>query len=108
MDDLATAVTYLQGDGVIQNMPEAARLFHLAAVVGSVKTQFNLGVMSMKGCGMPASKLAALGWFALAAARHHCLAQQAIITYFPGSSADVWPVPAFNPNPALQACEQPT
>jgi TPR repeat protein len=64
-----------KGEGVAQNVAEAARLFRKAADQGYADAQFNLGSMYGKGQGVPQDKQAALEWYMKAAAQGNAFAQ---------------------------------
>ena len=66
-------IAYDNGDGVPQDLTEAARLYQLAADQGYAGAQVNLGILYNKGDGVPQDYIEAARWFRLAA--HQGLAQ---------------------------------
>ncbi|MFO1123644.1 MAG: peptidoglycan-binding protein [Hyphomicrobiales bacterium] len=62
------ASRYLDGQGVEQNLPEAARWFERAATGGLAPAQYRIGTLLERGKGMPQDIAAALLWYQRAAA----------------------------------------
>jgi len=60
---------YANGEGVAQDMVEAAKLFNQAAAQGHVDAQNNLGAMYYTGEGVPRDEQKAIEWFEKAAAQ---------------------------------------
>ena len=61
------AVCYDLGGGVLKNLPEAARLYRIAAEMGHIGSQYNLGVSLQRGEGVPYNPVEAFTWFKRAA-----------------------------------------
>ncbi len=60
-------VSYVNGEGVPQDVAEAVRWYILAADQGDVDAQRNLGLMYLTGDGMPQDEAEAVRWLRLAA-----------------------------------------
>ncbi|MBF0130901.1 MAG: sel1 repeat family protein, partial [Alphaproteobacteria bacterium] len=61
-------VAYQTGDGVSENLTEAARWYRAAALKGDVKARYNLGLLYLDGAGVPRDPAEARHWLGLAAA----------------------------------------
>ena len=66
---------YLKGNGVEQDMKEAANWFEIAAEKGDREAQFNLGMLYAQGQGVPKDFEKALDYFQKAAAKNQPNAQ---------------------------------
>ena len=55
------------GDGVLKNLPEAARLYRIAAEMGYPLAQYRLGLCLQRGEGMPFNPVEAFTWIKRAA-----------------------------------------
>ena len=69
------AVSYYRGDGVLKNLPEAARLFRIAAEMGHAHAQNRLGLCLQQGEGVPYNPVEAFTWLKRAADSGHADAQ---------------------------------
>jgi TPR repeat protein len=56
-------VQYYLGLGVERDLERAAKLFETAAVGGHAGAQRNLGIMYLRGFGVPQDKVRAYSWF---------------------------------------------
>ena len=54
---------YYRGDGVLKNMPEAVRLYRIAAEMGHTGSQYQLGTCLQHGEGVPYNPVEAFKWF---------------------------------------------
>ena len=68
-------VMYDKGQGVRQDLREAARWFRKAAEQGHAEAQFNLGAMYDNGQGVPQDDAEAVKWFRKAAEQGLAVAQ---------------------------------
>ena len=66
---------YQEGEGVAQDLAEAAKWYHLAAEQGKAEAQVNLGIMYQQGEGVPQDYIEAVKWYRLAAEQGEALAQ---------------------------------
>ena len=69
------ASCYYHGQGVLKNLPEAARLFRIAAEMGYPLAQFGLGQCLQFGEGVTYNPVEALTWFKRAADAGHANSQ---------------------------------
>ena len=69
------AVCYYHGEGVLKNLPEAARLFRIAAEMGHTYAQYMLGQCLQRGEGMPYNPVEAFTWLKRAADAGNASAQ---------------------------------
>jgi TPR repeat protein len=67
-------VLYAYGEGVPQDLGEAAKWYRKAADQGNAKAQYHLGLMYAKGRSVPQDLVQALMWLDLAAAQGDALA----------------------------------
>ena len=58
---------YYRGEGMLKNLPEAARLYRIAAEMGNAISQFGLGVCLQQGQGVPYNPVEAFTWLKRAA-----------------------------------------
>ena len=68
-------VMHANGDGVIEDDKEAAKLFRLAAEQGHTSSQYNLGLMYYSGQGVIQDNVYAHMWWNIAAANGHEIAR---------------------------------
>ena len=66
---------YARGDGVAEDLAEAARWFEQAAEQGQVEAQARLGSMYARGLGVEQDYARAARWLAKAAEQHHAISQ---------------------------------
>jgi TPR repeat protein len=62
------AFMYLDGQGIPQDYPQAAKWFLAAAVQGNAEAQQNLGVLCQEGKGVDQNPVEAAKWFHIAGA----------------------------------------
>jgi len=68
-------VHYQSGDGVLQDLQQAAYWFTLSAEQGHARAQFHLGQLYFLGQGVARDYLSAVTWWSLAAEQYHTGAQ---------------------------------
>jgi TPR repeat protein len=66
---------YARGDGVDEDLAEAARWFRRAAERGQVDAQARLGGMYARGLGVEKDRVEAARWLRAAAEQHHTISQ---------------------------------
>ena len=69
------AVCYYCGEGLLKNLPEAARLYRIAAEMGHPDAQYMLGQCLQRGEGVPYNPVEAFTWFKRAADAGNARAQ---------------------------------
>ena len=69
------AICYYRGDGVLKNLPEAARLWRIAAEMGDPDAQYELGMCLQRGQGVPYNPVEACTWLKRAADAGNASAQ---------------------------------
>ena len=66
---------YYRGEGVLKNLPEAARLYRIAAEMGHIGSQYRLGMCLQQGEGVPYNPVEAFTLLKRAADAGHAKAQ---------------------------------
>ena len=79
-------IMYSKGEGIPQNLSEAFKWYHMAAVQGFAQARYNLGVMYENGEGVTQDYKEAMKWYHMAAQQGFAPAQFNMgVMYFKGN-----------------------